>query len=116
MSGFDIHRIFRKVSGRIEDIFGGDTHSHTHFGEQCNHHHPDDHSANRYQSYAPQTTGGAKWYVDGCSYFWAVSEAIEREYRVFRAPVLAIDKDINIKHRVPHMQRPGRASTSWIGG
>ncbi|KAI1641239.1 phospholipase D/nuclease [Biscogniauxia mediterranea] len=31
----------------------------------------------RFQSFAPQTTGGAKWYVDGASYFHAVSIALE---------------------------------------
>ncbi|KAB5545947.1 phospholipase D active site-containing protein [Coniochaeta sp. 2T2.1] len=31
----------------------------------------------RFSSFAPQTTGHAKWYVDGASYFWAVSIALE---------------------------------------
>ncbi|OIW28351.1 phospholipase D/nuclease [Coniochaeta ligniaria NRRL 30616] len=31
----------------------------------------------RFSSFAPQTTGHAKWHVDGASYFWAVSIAIE---------------------------------------
>jgi phospholipase D1/2 len=32
---------------------------------------------NRFSSFAPRTYGNqAKWYVDGCGYFWAVSEAI----------------------------------------
>ncbi|KAK9776773.1 hypothetical protein AB5N19_10651 [Seiridium cardinale] len=34
-------------------------------------------NTNRYQSFAPQSSGGAKWYVDGASYFWAVSVALE---------------------------------------
>jgi phospholipase D1/2 len=72
-------RIFRKVQGSIDDLFGGEKHSHTHAGEECHGHHPEEHSVNRYQSFAPQSSGHAKWYVDGCSYFWAVSEAIERE-------------------------------------
>lgn len=70
--------VFRKVEGELEGLFGGEKHSHTHNGAQCHQHHPQNHSSNRYQSFAPQTTGGAKWYVDGASYFWAVSEAIER--------------------------------------
>lgn len=44
---------------------------------------PDTESANnqnRFGSFAPQTTCNAKWYVDGASYFWAVSEAIESEF------------------------------------
>ncbi|KAI0478475.1 phospholipase D/nuclease [Xylariaceae sp. FL0804] len=32
----------------------------------------------RYQSFQPQTTGNAKWFVDGASYFYAVSLALER--------------------------------------
>lgn len=31
----------------------------------------------RFGSFAPQTTGHAKWYVDGASYFWAVSIALQ---------------------------------------
>jgi len=31
----------------------------------------------RFSSFAPPTTGHAKWYVDGASYFWAVSIALE---------------------------------------
>lgn len=33
----------------------------------------------RYASFAPQSSGSAKWYVDGASYFWAVSIALERK-------------------------------------
>ncbi|KAI0869425.1 phospholipase [Hypoxylon argillaceum] len=32
----------------------------------------------RFQSFSPQTSGNAKWYVDGASYFWAVSMALEQ--------------------------------------
>ncbi|KAI1268919.1 phospholipase D/nuclease [Xylariaceae sp. FL1019] len=32
----------------------------------------------RFQSFSPQTKGNAKWYVDGASYFWAVSVALEQ--------------------------------------
>ncbi|KAI0426778.1 phospholipase [Xylaria sp. FL1042] len=34
-------------------------------------------TSHRFQSFAPQTSGHAKWYVDGASYFWAVSMALE---------------------------------------
>ncbi|KAI1081638.1 phospholipase D/nuclease [Whalleya microplaca] len=34
-------------------------------------------SNNRFQSFAPETSGGVKWYVDGASYFHAVSMALE---------------------------------------
>ncbi|RGP80419.1 hypothetical protein FLONG3_1428 [Fusarium longipes] len=33
---------------------------------------------NRYRSFAGESTGNVKWYVDGASYFWAVSQAIEQ--------------------------------------
>lgn len=63
---------------KIENLFTEEKHSHTHFGHGC---HEDDshaeHSANRYCSFAPQSSGHAKWYVDGASYFWAVSIALE---------------------------------------
>lgn len=55
-----------------------DFHSHTHTSGQCsdgahkNSHH-------RYHSFAPQRDGNQlQWYVDGCSYMWAVSVAIEQ--------------------------------------
>ncbi|KAK1544274.1 hypothetical protein CPAR01_04907 [Colletotrichum paranaense] len=70
--------IFRKVERGIDALFGDERHAHTHSGHECHEHHPAGHAENRFQSFAPQTTGNAKWYVDGCSYFWAVSEAIEQ--------------------------------------
>lgn len=34
---------------------------------------------NRFNSFAKPTEGNQlKWHVDGCSYFWAVSEALEQ--------------------------------------
>ncbi len=69
--------IFEKVERGIHHLFGGEQHSHTH-GAQCSDSHPDSHNSNRYQSFAPQSSGHARWYVDGCAYFWAVSEALER--------------------------------------
>lgn len=77
-----------KVKGAVEDIgsklesnigpVGSNKHSHTHVGLQC-----DDGTHNntqhRYGSFAAQRTqNDAKWYVDGCGYMWAVSEALER--------------------------------------
>ncbi|KAK2059220.1 phospholipase D/nuclease [Colletotrichum caudatum] len=70
--------IFRKVERGIDALFGDERHAHTHMGHQCHEHHPAGHAENRFQSFAPESTGNAKWYVDGCSYFWAVSEAIEQ--------------------------------------
>lgn len=62
----------------IEGIFGSEDekHSHTHQGEVCHDLHVE-HRENRFQSFAPQTSGHVKWHIDGCSYFWALSEALE---------------------------------------
>ncbi|KAK0714867.1 hypothetical protein B0H67DRAFT_225243 [Lasiosphaeris hirsuta] len=68
----------KKVGGDIEELFAGERHSHTHIGHGC--HEDDSHaeySGNRFCSFAPQSSGHTKWYVDGASYFWAVSMAIE---------------------------------------
>ncbi|KAF4339158.1 phospholipase d1 [Fusarium beomiforme] len=35
-------------------------------------------AVNRYHSFASESKGNVKWYVDGASYFWAVSQAIEQ--------------------------------------
>jgi phospholipase D1/2 len=51
-------------------------HAHTHATPECSDR--DKHHMHRYQSFAPQREGNdAKWYVDGCSYMWAVSVALE---------------------------------------
>ncbi|KAH6607433.1 phospholipase D/nuclease [Trichoderma cornu-damae] len=67
---------------RVEAFFGdgsgGEKHSHSHSGYQCDDLHPEDHVANRFQSFAAPSSGNVKWFVDGCSYFWAVSEALQR--------------------------------------
>lgn len=75
--------IFRKVGAGIDSVFGsdGEKHSHSHIDHVCDDLHSEEHRANRYHSFQPETTGDVKWYVDGCSYFWAVSEALERELR-----------------------------------
>ncbi|QYS93461.1 Phospholipase [Trichoderma simmonsii] len=67
--------------GKVEAFFGGgeeERHSHSHSGYQCDELHPEEHSANRFQSFAAPSSGNIKWFVDGCSYFWAVSEALQR--------------------------------------
>lgn len=70
---------FTKFEAGFDAVFGGEKHSHSHLGHTCEELHPEHHTSNRYHSSAAPSTGNAKWYVDGCSYFWAVSEAIERE-------------------------------------
>lgn len=71
--------IFKKVNMGIDAVFGDEKHCHAHLGHTCDHLHPDHHTSNRFHSFAPESSGNAKWYVDGCSYFWAASEAIERQ-------------------------------------
>ncbi|KAK3680162.1 hypothetical protein LTR78_000539 [Recurvomyces mirabilis] len=52
-------------------------HTHTHRASECSD--GDSHHLHRFQSFAPQREGNdAKWYVDGCGYFWAVSVALEQ--------------------------------------
>lgn len=65
------------LHGKVNAILQGEAHSHTHLGHDCASKHPEEHTANRYCSFAPQSSGNAKWYVDGCSYFWALSMALE---------------------------------------
>ncbi|KAK4959164.1 hypothetical protein LTR10_003963 [Elasticomyces elasticus] len=56
---------------------GKHTHSHIHRSGICSD--GDKHHLHRFQSFAPQREGNnAKWYVDGCGYFWAVSVALEQ--------------------------------------
>ncbi|KAK3939806.1 hypothetical protein QBC46DRAFT_140642 [Diplogelasinospora grovesii] len=71
--------IFKKVEQGIEGLFReGEKHFHTHYGHGCHEEETHaEHRENRYCSFAPQSTGHAKWYVDGASYFWAVSMALE---------------------------------------
>ncbi|UKZ84929.1 uncharacterized protein TrAFT101_000813 [Trichoderma asperellum] len=66
---------------RVEAFFEGEPniekHSHSHPGYQCDDLHAE-HAANRFQSFAAPSSGNIKWFVDGASYFWAVSEALQR--------------------------------------
>ncbi|KAM0251134.1 hypothetical protein ACHAQJ_008304 [Trichoderma viride] len=67
-----------RVEAFFEGESGGEKHSHSHTGYQCDALHPEEHVANRFQSFAAPSSGNIKWFVDGCSYFWAVSEALQR--------------------------------------
>ena len=61
----------------IESIIDEEIHSHTHLGQECHNLHRFTHD-NRFHSFAPPRRGNdAKWFVDGCGYFWAVSVALE---------------------------------------
>ncbi len=74
-----LRKVGAGIDARIDAVFGEEEHSHSHVGASCDHLHSDEHTVNRYHSFAAPSTGDIKWYVDGCSYFWAVSEALERE-------------------------------------
>lgn len=86
---------------RVEAFFEGEPnvekHSHSHAGYQCDDLHAE-HAANRFQSFAAPSSGNIKWFVDGASYFWAVSEALQREFCQLSAKF--IDVDISF-HRRP---------------
>ncbi|CAK3806272.1 Phospholipase D1 [Lecanosticta acicola] len=78
--------LFDKMKDAVKDAetrFKSSTknaHSHTHHSGQCSDH--DSHHLHRFQSFAPQREGNnVKWYVDGCSYMYAVSMALERAQR-----------------------------------
>ena len=104
--------IFRKVEEGVDALFGGERHSHTHLGAGCSDVHPHHHRENRYNSFARPTAGNAKWYVDGCSYFWAVSEALQRQ----SSPDPYPDGPARQLTDLPNAQRPKRASTFSTGG
>ncbi|KAG8530252.1 uncharacterized protein KY384_004753 [Bacidia gigantensis] len=75
-----LHGVVHGLGTEVKKVVTGQgaIHSHTHHGAQCGdgmH----DNTQHRYHSFAPQRTGNdVKWYVDGCGYMWAVSEALER--------------------------------------
>ncbi|PSR92173.1 hypothetical protein BD289DRAFT_364921 [Coniella lustricola] len=104
--------VFRKLEQGIAGLFGSsdEKHSHTHAGEACHELHIE-HAANRFQSFAPQSSGHVKWHVDGCSYFWAVSEALEHAQESiyildwWLSPELYLRRPpaTNNKYRLDHM-------------
>lgn len=61
----------------FKNIFGSGDEQHSHSHGEEGQDLQAEHSENRYHSFAPQTSGHVKWHVDGCTYFWALSEAIE---------------------------------------
>ena len=78
--------IFGKLQGAVQDIGseigkrvdGRKQYSHETAGPQG---YDSTHTStsHRYGSFAsPRAGNNAKWYVDGCGYFWAVSEALEQ--------------------------------------
>jgi phospholipase D1/2 len=75
-AGFEHLEVRIKGRHSSEKAKGDETHSHTHLGEVCHELHTG--TENRFHSFAPQRQeNAAKWFVDGCGYFWAVSIALE---------------------------------------
>lgn len=73
-----MHRFLQKLEDKVDHLLGQDKEEHSHTNEAaCDESHPQEHTDNRYHSFSPQTSGTPKWYVDGASYFWAVSQALE---------------------------------------
>jgi phospholipase D1/2 len=69
----DLKQELDVVEGSLED----EIHSHTHLNKTCHNLHMYTRD-NRFHSFAPPRRGNdAKWFVDGCGYFWAVSVALE---------------------------------------
>jgi phospholipase D1/2 len=67
----------KNLASDLASKFEREMHSHTHLGAFCHALHSTIH--NRFHSFAPpRTQNGAKWFVDGCSYFYALSVAIEQ--------------------------------------
>jgi phospholipase D1/2 len=79
---------FNKLQGSVDKLSAdfksklgsGIEHSHTHDSGECTEGAHANQTDNRYVSFAPVRQAGndVKWYVDGCSYMWAVSVALEQ--------------------------------------
>ncbi|KAI6277295.1 hypothetical protein MCOR23_011370, partial [Pyricularia oryzae] len=73
-----MHKFLQKLEDKVDQLLGQEQEEHSHTNEgACDTSHPVEHTNNRYHSFSPQTSGTPKWYVDGASYFWAVSHALE---------------------------------------
>lgn len=113
-------RIFKKVEAGIDSVFGGGdddgekhshSHSYSHGGQEADNSHTGQeggdnvHSSgsfnNRFGSFAPESSGNVKWFVDGCSYFWAVSEALERKSAYHKPTVYVMQPYLTWYHRGP---------------
>ncbi|KAJ3520611.1 hypothetical protein NM208_g13642 [Fusarium decemcellulare] len=66
------------LSQQVESALGGKEDRHSHSHAEGSHDLQAQQANNRFHSFAPESRGNAKWYVDGASYFWAVSQAIEQ--------------------------------------
>ncbi|KAK8080007.1 phospholipase D domain-containing protein [Apiospora hydei] len=82
------HKLEEKVEQKFDEVFHREGHNHEEQQQQP--HEENGHftpqiqqqdevrQSHRFQSFAPQSSGGVKWFVDGASYFFAVSVALEQ--------------------------------------
>lgn len=71
-----VHDVGSDIKSKIERR--PEQHGHTHGSGVCSDG-AHDNTQHRFYSFAPQRDGNeAKWFVDGCGYFWAVSVALEQ--------------------------------------
>lgn len=78
MSFFEnISKVAQQLGSELKDsVFAKEHHSQNHGDASTS---LFSGAANRYSSFAPRREGNdVKWFVDGCGYFWAVSEALEQ--------------------------------------
>ena len=77
-----LHDAVNDIGSKLDPVVGSGTGSTSHSEAYTDSGYSDGIDSNpqhRYGSFAKQRTGNdAKWYVDGCSYMWAVSRAIEQ--------------------------------------
>ncbi|KAI9695732.1 MAG: hypothetical protein M1836_006098 [Candelina mexicana] len=74
------HDVLHGIGSEINQTISGQgpTHSHTHAGADCEDG-AHDHGSHSFGSFAAERYGNdVKWFVDGCSYMWAVSRALEQ--------------------------------------
>jgi phospholipase D1/2 len=68
---------FDKIKDKFEEVFDKHESHETKAGEEPAPPSSKLNTEHRFSSFAPQSSGHAKWHVDGASYFWAVSVALE---------------------------------------
>lgn len=81
--GAHVEGLSQQVGASIESAFGGANKQDVHSNTEADPHSATQ-GANRFGSFAPEVSGNCKWYVDGASYFWAVSEALESKSSMLR--------------------------------
>lgn len=96
-----IHKLEEKAEQKFDEIFHrerhpeGTPHGESGNGESSGHFTPQmqqqdqARQGHRFESFAPPSSGGVKWFVDGASYFWAVSCALERKLCTSRSKLNA---------------------------